>query len=307
MQLPTSPISRRRCENAPIRLLFAESDKRFSRSRALTPIASATRIGPDNLVTNRHVLANRTDAVVHTPDGPKDAKVVPSAYVGDLILLEVRGLPGNGFIPDLDGETTGGEKFYAVGADIARQEVRVFDPGGLIAKPDEDADLGRLHVRSRMQPGVSGGALVDERGELAGIAVGGGDGRFEAIPVASVRALLAMRSDPSAADVTRRLGEALSDCAAMMDAIRASPAEKGESDNLVKACAATMNHGQLLEAGRILARAGDFEGAIALHGQAAKLVPNSINARISLLVSLQLAGRFEEMTGACATADANCS
>ena len=58
-----------------------------------------------------------------------------------------------------------------------------------------------------------------------------------------------------------------------------------------------MNHGQLLEAGRILARARDFAGAIALHGEAARQVPNSINARISLLVSLQLAGRFVEMTG----------
>ena len=53
----------------------------------------------------------------------------------------------------------------------------------------------------------------------------------------------------------------------------------------------------MLEAGRILVRARDFDGAMALHGQAAEQVPNSINARISLLVSLQLAGRFEEMTG----------
>ena len=34
-----------------------------------------------------------------------------------------------------------------------------------------------------------------------------------------------------------------------------------------------------------------------MHGQAVGQVPNSINARISLLVSLQLGGRFEEMTG----------
>ena len=53
----------------------------------------------------------------------------------------------------------------------------------------------------------------------------------------------------------------------------------------------------MLEAGRLLARAGDFYRAIALHGQAARQVPNSINTRISLLVSLQLGGRFEEMTG----------
>ncbi|MDE0307671.1 MAG: trypsin-like peptidase domain-containing protein [Albidovulum sp.] len=261
------------------------------------PIASATRIGPELLVTNRHVVANRTDAIVYTPDGPREGNVIPSAYVGDLVLLQVQGLPGNGLIPDLEGESTSDGEFYAVGADISRQEVRVFDPGGVIAMPAENASLGRLHVRSHMQPGVSGGALVDERGDLAGIAVGGGDGRFEAIPLESVRVLLAMRSDPTAADVTRRLGSALSVCASKLDAIESPGEDEREYEALVQACGATMNHGQLLEAGRILARAGDFDGAISLHGQAAELVPNSINARISLLVSLQLAGRFEEMTG----------
>ena len=52
---------------------------------------------------------------------------------------------------------------------------------------------------------------------------------------------------------------------------------------------------QLLEAGRILAQAGEFDSAADLHGQAAEQVPNSINARLSLLVSLQLGARFEDM------------
>ena len=261
------------------------------------PVASATRIGPAFLVTNRHVVADRPDAVVHTPDGPRVARVVPSAYPGDLALLEVLGLPADGFVPDLEGEVRDDGAFYAVGVDIARKEVRVFDPGGLIARAAEGAELGRLHIRSHMQPGVSGGALVDERGALVGIAVGGGDGRFEAMPLEGVRALLALRADPTAADVTRRLGTALAACAAGMDALQARKAGESDRDKLAETCAAARNHGQLLEAGRILVRARDFDSAMALHGQAAEQVPNSINARISLLVSLQLAGRFDEMTG----------
>ena len=261
------------------------------------PIASATRIGPTLLVTNRHVVADRPDAVVHTPDGPRSARVIPSAYLGDLALLEIQGLPENRYIPDLEGEVPDNGSFYFVGADIARQEVRVFDPSGLIASPAEGAELGRLHVWSRMQPGVSGGALVDERGELVGIAVGGGDGRFEAIPLEGIRALLALRTDAAAADMTVRLGTALSDCTARMDAIQARTADGSDLDALFESCSATMNHGQLLEAGRIQARAGSLDRAVALHGQAVEQVPNSINARISLLVSLQLAGRFKEMTG----------
>ena len=261
------------------------------------PIASATRIGPTLLVTNRHVVADRPDAVVHTPDGPRSARVVPSAYLGDLALLEVPGLPEDGFVPNLEGEIPDDGQFYAIGADIARQSIRVFEPGGLIARPAEGAELGRLHVQSRMQPGVSGGALVTGRGELVGIAVGGGDGRFEAMPLESVRSLLALRMDAAATDVTRRLGESYSDCTAELDKIQPRAADESALDTLFAVCTATMNHGMLLEAGRILARAGAFDGAIALHAQAVAQVPNSINARISLLVSQQLGGRFEDMTG----------
>ncbi|MCY4231336.1 MAG: trypsin-like peptidase domain-containing protein [Alphaproteobacteria bacterium] len=261
------------------------------------PAASATRIGPALLVTNRHVVADRSEAVLHTPDGPKEARVIPSAYSGDLALLEARGLPAAGFVPDLEGAVVEDGSFYAIGVDITRKAVRVFEPGGLIAKPAEGAALGRLHIRARMQPGVSGGALVDETGQLAGIAVGGGDERFEAVPVAQVRALLALRAAPKAVEVTRRLGAAFAACAAAMDATRDGEVGPAGHGQLKAICAAARNHGQLLEAGRLLARAGDFDGAIALHGQAARQAPHSINARLSLLVSLQLAGRFEEMTG----------
>ena len=255
------------------------------------PIGSATRIGPGLLVTNRHIVGNRLDAVVQTPNGPRSAQVIPSAYLGDLVLLQVIGLPEDGFIPDLEGTDHANQTFYAVGADVGLQKIRVFDPGDLIAGPAEGADLGRLHVRAQMQPGVSGGALVDDAGTLVGIAVGGGDGRFEAIPVQDVLELLELRQSEVAEEITQRLGAALGDCAAAIDAVASN-----EPSDIIAPCETAQNHGQLLEAGRSLARIGDIEAAIALHTQAVEQVPNSINGRISLLVSLQLGARFEEMT-----------
>ncbi len=258
------------------------------------PLGSATRIGPDLVVTNRHVVGDRNDAVVHTPGGPRGARVVPSTYTGDLVLLEVDGLPEAGHIPELEGGALTSSSFLAVGADIARQEIRVFDSGVLIAAPAPEAELGRIHVTSQMQPGVSGGALVQADGQLVGIAVGGGDGRFEAIPLVDVRALLAGRTDDAAEPLTKRLGRAYADCA---DGIDTSAAGGTVAFNtLIDTCSIAMNHGQLLEAGRVLAQAAEFDGAAQLHGQAVQQVPNSINARISLLVSLQLGARFEEMT-----------
>ncbi|MBG6199641.1 S1-C subfamily serine protease [Labrenzia sp. EL_13] len=260
------------------------------------PVGSATRIASDLLVTNRHVVGNRKDATVHTPGGPKTAKVVPSAFRGDLVLLKVDGLPEDGQILDPASARPAEGPYYAIGADIARREVRVFEPGELILAPAEGADLGRLHVRARMQPGVSGGALVDGDGDLAGIAVGGGDGRYEAIPVSAIQLLLQQRESPEATRMTNRLGINFAACATAIDSVLAGERQEEALGQLSKTCKASSNHGQLLEAGRLLAQAGDFDAAISLHGQASDQVPNSINSRMSLLVSLQLATRFEVMT-----------
>ncbi|MEC9264874.1 MAG: trypsin-like peptidase domain-containing protein [Pseudomonadota bacterium] len=261
------------------------------------PIGSATRIGEMLLVTNRHVVADRMDAVVNTPDGPLNGTVLPSAYAGDLVLIEVSSLPASGFIPPLVADDPKPDAaFHAVGADVARQQVRVFEPGGLIALPAEGAALGRLHVSAQMQPGVSGGALVDGEGNLVAIAVGGGDGRYEAIPIVDVRRLLDLRDSPDAAERHRELGAAFRACAEGLDAIADGAAAEDRLRQVGALCGAADNHGQLLDAGRVLGRSGDFDGAIAMHGQAVQQVPNSINARISLLVSLQIGGRFAEMT-----------
>lgn len=260
------------------------------------PVGSATRIATDLLVTNRHVVGDFGTATVHTPAGPLEAKVVPSAYRGDLVLLQVDGLPEGGVVPEFDARLNVADTFYAVGADIARKEVRVFDPGDLIVEPAENGRFPRLHVTAQMQPGVSGGGLFASDGELAGIAVGGGDGRFEAIPIADVQKLLEQRMNPEAAIVTSALGTAFVACAQTMEAVGAAQADEDSLNAVSDYCSRGGNHGQLLEAGRILARSGDFEGAIRLHGEAAGQVPNSINTRMSLLVSLQLGGRFAEMT-----------
>ncbi len=55
------------------------------------------------------------------------------------------------------------------------------------------------------------------------------------------------------------------------------------------------NLGLYLEAGRALALAGMVDQAIVLHQAAVDQVPHSLNARISLLVSLQRAGQFKAM------------
>ncbi|MEM9248850.1 MAG: trypsin-like peptidase domain-containing protein, partial [Pseudomonadota bacterium] len=229
------------------------------------PLGSATRIGPDLLVTNRHVVGDAREVTVFTPTGPRMAQVLASDYGGDLALLKVSGLPEEGVVPTLaaSGAPLAQSDYYVIGADIARELVRVFMPGALIATPSPGAALGRVHVTARMQPGVSGGALVDATGALVGIAVGGGEGRFEAIPVAQVRRLLEGQGADNAEVVTHALGTAYAACAGAMEL---GVPDATAAAELAEVCRAADNHGQLLEAGRLLAQGRALAEAAELHG-----------------------------------------
>ena len=269
---------------------------RFS---SFDPLASSVRIGPELLVTNRHVIGDWQKATIITPTGPVEAEVVPSSYRGDLALLKAIGLPPDGRTLEPDTGALEDGPYFTIGADPSRREVRVFEPGSLILPPAAEAELGRVHVTAPMQPGVSGGALVTAEGRLVGIAVGGGDGRYEAIPSSQVGQLLAGADDPTAKEAQAEIGTAYIACETALDESGRSrpgqPLPDPLETRLVEDCVRSGNLGQLIEAGRNLALSGAFEAGADLHAAATRQSPNSINARLSLLVTLQLGGRFEEM------------
>ncbi|MBX2806318.1 MAG: trypsin-like peptidase domain-containing protein [Hyphomicrobiales bacterium] len=268
------------------------------------PLASAVRIGAGMLVTNRHAIGNLSTAIVHTPEGPREGQVIASAYRGDLALLKVDGLPEVSLVlapgtanDDLETQISG--PLFAVGADIGRRQIRVFKPGKLTLAPAKHASLGRLHVTSTMQPGVSGGALVDETGKLIGIVTGGGEGRNEALPARELVKLLELRTSADAGTIQTTLGGALARCAEALDGAESAARGTKLADALLTGilndCRASENAGQYLRAGRLLGMAGHFKDSIEFNEAAVSQTPNSINSRISLLVSLQLAGRFKDM------------
>lgn len=284
--------------DCPYALVICRTRQAVFPVESFDPLASATRIDTDLLVTNRHVVADRTTVVVFTPSGPLKGEVIPSSYRGDLALIRVDGLPDNAAVLTPAKDIAGRGPLHAVGADVARRQVRVFTPGEIILPPAKDAELGRLHITSLMQPGVSGGAVVDSEGRLVGIAAGGGEGRFEALPAQDVLTLLAGRNTPDALAVHGALGRALALCSEAMEQAGASPSSEIEADlaeRISETCHLSRNQGQYLEAGRLLGMAGAVEEAIALHQAAVDQVPNSLNARLSLLTSMQLAGLYEEM------------
>jgi hypothetical protein len=197
------------------------------------PVGSAVRISPTRLVTARHVVADEPSASLTLADGQViEARVVPSDYPGDLILLESDALPPG---PSLAPEEVGPEAaLYTVASDVGSRRIRTYDPGHLRLALPPDRPLARLHHDAYSQPGHSGGALVDEAGRLVGIVASGGEGRFEAIPAAAIAALSA-RSGPDFAAASAESGAGLYPVAGGVPRSRRAPRRRrgrGHRDRL---------------------------------------------------------------------------
>jgi len=259
------------------------------------PLASAVRLGPDLLVTNRHAVADNTDAEVMLPDGARlRADVVPNGYPGDLVLLHAAGLPeGPALQPaPLPAPDAG---LYTVGADLARGAIRVYRPGVMTLAPAAGAPLARLHNDAYSQPGNSGGALLDEAGRLVGITASGGEGHNEAIPATELDKLRAL-SGAEHAEESARLGTAYRLCTEDLEAAHAAAArlDARRAEGIAEVCRATGNHQLMDEAATTLGQGGYLAESRKLFEASLDQDPNAINARLGLVVTLQLARQYAD-------------
>lgn len=260
---------------------------------AFDPVGSAVRIGPDLLVTARHVVADEAEATLFLADGtPLTARVVPSGYPADLILLKAEGLPPG---PALQvGEARLGGGLHTVGADVGRQRIRAYDPGTPVALPAEGHPLARLHHSAYSQPGNSGGALVDAEGRLVGIVASGGEGRFEAIPAAALVALKA-QSGPEFAEASAGIGAAVRICTTLVEDRQATPGRLGDQQAkaIVTSCGRSGNRQLFDLAGQALGRGGSGQAAVPLFERGLEEDPNAINTRLGLVITHHLLRDYE--------------
>lgn len=261
------------------------------------PVASAVRIGPTLLVTSRHAIADETRATVFDGGGnPMAAEVVPSDYPGDIILLSVPDLPAGPLLavePDLALE--GIDTVHTVGADVSRKAVRAYPSGEIVMPPANGHPLARLHHTAYSQPGNSGGALVSGDGRLVGIIASGGEGRYEAIPVAAVAALQA-RSGPSFATASERIGTAVRDCTLLLEERRGKrkPLTDSEADRIEAACIGTGNRQYFDLAAQAFGGSGMPVRSFAASKASLAQDPNSLNARLTAAINYHLARWYEE-------------
>ncbi len=259
------------------------------------PVGSAVLIEPGLLVTNRHVVADNARAEIYLSNGQTvGADVVPSSYPGDLILLRTDALPEPASTLSL-GDIAKGGKLQVIGADIGRGAIRVYAPGRARLLPPKDKPLARLHHDAQSQPGNSGGAVVDDQGRLVAIAASGGEGRNEAIPAAEIAKLREM-SGLSHLTESGRAGTAVRRCANAINNATAArqPMNPGQIAFLKDTCLATGNRQYFDLAAQALGQRRHIGAALELLQASLDQDPNALNSRLSLVVTLHLAGRYQE-------------
>ncbi len=257
---------------------------------------SAVRLGPQRLVTSRHLVAELEEIRLHLPDGRRvAAEVIPSSYEGDVLLLQAAGLPPG---PSLEPEVAAPRpdaRLFTVGAEPRTRLIRTYAPGRPLVPIAPGKPLARLHHDAEAEPANSGGALVDARGRLVGIIASGGEGRNEAVPAAAIADLESL-SGPGHADASQALGKAYRLCDERIASVgqRERRMADGTAAVILQACGDSRNRQFFDLAGKLFGSLGRIEEALEMYRRALEQDPHAPNARIGMAITLHIARRYEE-------------
>ena len=142
-------------------------------------------------VTNMHVVegAGSLDVFVGGSTKPINAKILGVSECNDLAVIDLQG-DGFPYFQWADGQVTPAMNVWAAGFPLGDPEYTIVD--GSIAKTEADGDTSwasldyALQHTGQIQPGNSGGPLIDENGRVVGVNYAGGSPtnteQFFAIP-----------------------------------------------------------------------------------------------------------------------------
>ena len=132
-------------------------------------------VGPDRVLTNHHVVNGCNRVLVRTADG-RTLSAAPPPRVDtqrDLALLAVPGNPGPALPFRGDPAVRRGEAVVTYGFPLAGllSAGPTLTTGEISALSGLADHQGRFQVSAPMQPGNSGGPLLDRQGNVVGVAV----------------------------------------------------------------------------------------------------------------------------------------
>jgi serine protease Do len=141
------------------------------RAAVQTGTGTAFMVAPDQLVTNRHVVENCASVEVFTADGKRPAQILVADASVDLALLRVPGLRGTPVKLRNSRSIRLGETVFVFGFPLSGSLTSGGNfTSGLVSglRGLHDAP-GEVQITAPVQPGNSGGPLLDASGQVIGV------------------------------------------------------------------------------------------------------------------------------------------
>ncbi len=248
-------------------------------------VASGTIIDDDFIVTNRHVVEDHELFIIRFNDGKiKKAFPLPHNFPADLAILTLNKETGisNQFIQS--SKING--MIRVIAFDQGRKSNRIYDKGKIISFSDiKTFPQSRIHTDAKSLPGNSGGAVVDDTGNLVGILASGDGNINEIVPISLVNEVIKNTSKQHKENFFK-IGKNIRLCADNLE--EAQYIQKNLSDkianNIDNYCWNSKNKQLIDQAGQTFGRLGDLNKARKFLEKSVTLDPSSPNSLISLAI-----------------------
>ena len=248
-------------------------------------VASGTIIDDDFIVTNRHVVEDHKQLIIRYYNGEiKKAFPLTHNFPADLAILTLNKQKRNPTKLLKLNKIKG--MIRVVGFDQGRKSNRIYDKGNVITYSDTNKyPQSRIHTDAKSLPGNSGGAVVDDIGNLVGILASGDGNINEIIPISLVNEVI-KRTDLKHEDNFFKIGKKIRLCADNLE--EAQYVQKNLDDKIKKNidtyCWNSQNKQLIDQAGQTFGRLGDLNKARKFLEKSIKLDPSSPNSLISLAI-----------------------
>ena len=248
-------------------------------------VASGTIIDDDFIVTNRHVVEDHKQLIIRYYNGEiKKAFPLTHNFPADLAILTLN--KQKKFPTKLLKLNKINGMIRVIGFDQGRKSNRIYDKGKVIAYSDTNKyPQSRIHTDAKSLPGNSGGAVVDDNGNLVGILASGDGNINEIIPISLVNEVI-KKTDLKHEDNFFKTGKNIRLCADNLE--EAKYVQKNLDDKIKKNidyyCWNSQNKQLIDQAGQTFGRLGDLNRARKFLEMSVRLDPSSPNSLISLAI-----------------------
>ncbi len=256
--------------------------------------ASAVKLSDKFYVTNKHVVEDNLFVTLFDIKGSfLKAKVLQNNHPADLVILSVDNKNNHNQTINLHEVTKNYNGLRSVAFGIGRQTIRIFPQGNLISIPSSNYKQARIHSTIKNLPGISGGALINKKGQLVGILTSGSGNYNEAIPVDILNEVI--KSTNSRKNIYNDRYVNIRICAQAIEIMNKNISQLSQFDfiNAENACnfANLKTFYDIL--GQIYGNFGDFNKSLLFLKKSSKLDPKSPTSLISLAVAYQFNRDFK--------------